>query len=519
MIDEMSHQAEPASVPIQRTAFPAHAQSRTGLRDRFIEAYPGIFSWMVLLAPIVLTLVYPMAGLAYLLIATGIFLIKVGWFGVGALRNYRPVEESCASNWAERLAEQPGWQDYRIILMVRAFREGNRNMLAASIQSSLDSNWPSGAGFRNVEWVYATEATDTITPPLIESLAKEFAGRIKVRQIVHPVEPEVLPGPSSAMHYVGRALYNEIVAEGGDPAKVIVADFDSDTRLHPNYLPCLLATYLTDPNSAKRVYQPAVMFTLDYWSAPIHSRIAALGTSALTLGWNRSPEIAFTGAAANLALLHSVDFWPTLSHSQDSGVEMRLRMRYGEDFTVSGLPVTTYVYPVMMFGEPKSFGEWARSFWVSFKVLFRQSARWREGPLDEFIEAVKAGRPSFSLLKLWSGIERDTLTLLPGYGFLLAKGMIQGMYPTYDVSRLDVAMPFVLSTVTVLGLFVFWRLLTNPLFVPDGRPAWRRMVEMMVFYLLMPLLLPVITAMAGLKTSTAYAFGKKPTGAYIPTPK
>ncbi|MCS7003413.1 MAG: glycosyltransferase family 2 protein, partial [Dehalococcoidia bacterium] len=395
-----------------------------------------------------------------------VFILKVSWYGVGALRNRPRVLAETARDWAAELVREPNWRDYRIILLVRAFRESNKAMLAASIQSSLDSQWPDG-DFRNVEWVYATEANDPITPPIIDELAREFADRIVVRQILHPFEPDVLPGPSSAMHYVGRELYAEAIAKGADPSKIIVADFDSDTILHPTYLACLLTTYLRDPNRAKRVYQPTVMFTLDYWSAPIHSRIAALGTSALTLGWNRSPEIAFTGAAASLQLLHSVDFWPTLSHSQDSGVELRLRLRYGDDFTVTGLPTTTYVYPVMMFGPRNSLGAWWRSFRASFRVLFRQSARWREGPLDEFIESVKVGNLYFSLLKLWSGIERDTLTLLPAWGYLAAKAVIAISYPAYDLSRLDSALPWLLTGVTALGLVVSWLLLAHPVFVPD----------------------------------------------------
>ncbi|MCS6801030.1 MAG: hypothetical protein RMM58_04345 [Chloroflexota bacterium] len=503
----------------ERLASAAAARAHVSLRDRFIEAYPGLFAWLIVLAPIWLTAIHPMAGLAFVLIATGIFFFKVLRFGLGAIRNYAPVQRAAAEDWAAQLAQCDGWQDYRLILLVRAFREKNVEMLRASLQSVLNSAWPDPAGLRQVEVVYATEVTDPITPPLIERLAAEFAGRLRVRQILHPVEPDVLPGPSSAMHYTGRILYDEVVRAGGDPAKVIVADFDSDTRLHPNYLACLLTTFLRDPNRHKRVYQPVVMFTIDYWAAPLHSRIAALGTSALTLGWNRWPEVAFTGAAASLQLLHSVDFWPTQSHSQDSGVELRLRMRYGDDFAVTGLPVPTYVYPVMIFETGRTV--WARlqDYWTSFRVLFRQSARWREGPLDEFIESVKAGAPYFTAWKLWAGIERDTLTILPGWGFLAARSVVETLYPRYDLTPLEMGLPFFLSIVTVLGLVVFWRLLAAPLYVPDRAPVWRRVVEMALFYVMMPLLLPIITGVAGLKTSTAYALGRKPTGAYIPTPK
>jgi hypothetical protein len=368
-----------------------------------------------------------------------------------------------------------------------------------------------------VEVVYATEEGDAITPPIVDSLAEQFEGRLRVRQIPHPKEPHVLPGPSSAMHWVGKSLFAEELAKGANPERILVADFDSDTVMHPAYLACLLSTFVEDPNRQQRAYQPTVLFTLDYWNAPIHSRLAGLGTSALTVGWNRSPEIAFTGAAASMHALNNVDWWPTLSHSQDSGVELRFRMEHGDAFTVTGLPVVNTVYPVMMVDRERV--GWLRAFAQSFRVLFRQSARWREGPLDEFLESVRRGSVWFSVQKLWSGIERDTLTILPGYGYLVSKAIIGASYPGYDLTRLEAALGVVLTATTVIGLLVSWSLMSHRLFVPEGAPVWRRLVELGAFYMLMPFLLPVITGMAGLKTSTAYAFGRKPTGAYLPTPK
>ncbi|MDO8670370.1 MAG: glycosyltransferase family A protein [Dehalococcoidia bacterium] len=489
-------------------------------RNKFLEAYPALISWLVLTAPIWLTLIHPIVGIAFVVLAMSIFVVKVIIYGVAALLNRERVLEATRTDWVSKLRNHPEWEPYRIVFLIRAFREGNKAMLTRTIDSIYQSDWRrNGERMVNVEVVFATEQGDAITPPLVDILGSDFANRLTVRQVIHPKEYDVLPGPSSAMHYVGRVLYDEVLRRKENPSKFIIIDLDSDTILHPKYLSGLMYQYLIDPNHDCRIYQPIVSFTLDYWNAPLHSRLAALGTSALTLGWNRFPEIAFTGAAGNMALYQSVDFWPTQSHSQDSGVELRLRMRYGNDFDVTGVPIPTRVYPVMAIGPRETWRERLSAYAMSFRVLFRQSARWREGPMDEFLEATRKGSLQFSLLKLWSGIERDTMTLLPGYGLIALSVVLDMAYPTYDHSYLQPLATGVLSLITLLGLAVFWQVLHTPEFVEPMPNRWRKIFEMLLFWVAFSFYIPILTACAGLKTSTAYAFGKKPTTHYAPTPK
>jgi len=278
-------------------------------------------------------------------------------------------------------------------------------------------------------------------------------------------------------------------------------------------------TFVTDPDRDLRAYQPAVMFTTDYWKAPLHSRLAAIGTSVLTLGWNRKPEIAFTGAAASLETLHSVGFWPTNSHSQDSGIELRFKMKYGRRFKVRGLPVPLWVYPVMAMGPQNRFKEKLSAYWRSYKALFRQSARWREGPLDEFVEASSRGRLLLALNRLWNGLERDTMTMMPGYGLIVASMLVDPnlMAFTYDI--LKPAVGIGLTLVSLLGLVVFWKVLGDRELVPGGSTRLRRVWELFLFWLVFSIYVPIFTSIAGLKTSTAYALGKRPRGHFMPTPK
>jgi hypothetical protein len=491
------------------------------LRQRFYEAYPGLMAWLILTAPVWLSFIHPSVGLTVVACGFVIFVTKVFYYGVSALINRPWILRTSRQDWLTRLEAHREWRRLRVIFLVRAYRESNYGMLRASLQSIYDSNWPKDPTGRliNVEVVYCTEENDPITPPLVRRLQAEFAGRLPVREIPHPDEPDVLPGPSSAMHWVGRVLYREALARGEDPWQVLIVDLDSDTRFHPNFLPALVTTFLEDPDRRFHLYQPVVLFTLEYWQAPLHSRLAALATSAHTVGWIRRPEVAFTGAAGTLGLYATVDFWPTNSHSQDSGVEFRLRARYGARFRVVGIPVPVWVYPVMAIGDRSTLWARVRTYIRSFQTLFKQSARWREGPLDEFVEAARIGHIPLLLAKLWSGLERDLLTLIPGIGFSAAKLVDALLYPHYSVETMNWLVGLALTAVTLLGLGVYWSLLAVPEWVGPGKPGWRGLRDMVLFWLVFPFYIPILTGIAGLRTSTAYLLGHRPRGHYVPTPK
>lgn len=247
-----------------------------------------------------------------------------------------------------------------------------------------------------------------------------------------------------------------------------------------------------------------------------------MGTSVLTLGWIRGPEIAFTGAAASLALLRSVDFWPTNSHSQDSGIELRLRLRYGADFKVIGLPVPLSVYPVMIVGRWQGRVEWARAYWRSFCTLFRQGARWREGPLDEFVESVALREPGLATYKLWNGLERDTLTLLPAVGPIAVNvvlWLLGRQNPGIHLAFVWPILSVVLSIGSVIGVSAIGQMLLTREFIHRKQGLRRGLLELLLFWITWSVYVPILSACAGLKTSTAYLLGQRPRGHYVPTPK
>ncbi|MGI5835041.1 MAG: glycosyltransferase [Chloroflexota bacterium] len=509
----------------QLKAAQAYTTDASNTAERIWERVPGVLSWLIVLAPIWLTPISPTMGLGLVVAATIYFSIRTSLYGPRALLTRRRMLKSWDESWLAKLEglnekENLDWRRCRITLLIRAYRERNANMLRATLESICASDWPNERGLlKNVEVLFATEEDDPYTPPIVDRLAEEFAGRLVVRQIRHPEEPNTLPGPSTAMNYVGRALYREALRDGISPREWIIADFDADTLFHPQYLPCLVYHYVSDRNRDLHAYQPVVLFTIDYWKAPLHSRLSAIGVSVLTLGWIRKPEIAFTGAAASLATIHSVGYWPTNSHSQDSGIELRFRMKYGRKFKVIGLQVPLWVYPVMIMGVQHDWKEKIRAYWRSGVALFRQSARWREGPLDEFVEAVTKGYAWLTFRRFLNGLERDTLTVMPGYGVFVATILADPSQMSIDPGFLRLLVGVALSIVSALGLVVFWVMLGTEQFVLGKREPGQRAKELLLFWLVFSVYIPIFTTLAGLKTSTSYSIGKRPRGHFLPTPK
>ncbi|MER3405648.1 MAG: hypothetical protein C4289_11240 [Chloroflexota bacterium] len=225
-------------------SYPVSAQQRWAtiterLAERVRESIPAVVAWAVVLAPLWLTYLNPIAGLLLVGSAMAFFIVRSTSFGIMGLVNRDRVLRGLNQDWLAKIyAEKIPWQQYRVTFMIRAFREGNRAMLRQTLEAIYHANWPhDGARIYQVEVVFATEEDDPITPPIVEELAAEYRGRMVVRQVIHPCEPDVLPGPSSAMHYVGRVLRQEAIRQRIDPRYWLIADLDADTILPPCHGP------------------------------------------------------------------------------------------------------------------------------------------------------------------------------------------------------------------------------------------------------------------------------------------
>jgi hypothetical protein len=191
--------------------------------------------------------------------------------------------------------------------------------------------------------------------------------------ILDPLEPGIVVGKSSAMAYGGRWLYRRLVGLGFDPAEVVVTDLDADYRVHPQYFGYLTYTFLTDPDRFRRLFQPVPMFHNNLWSTPIPVRLVAVGATHVQMWRSLTPEklVSFSSYAVSLRTLHEVDYWATDAIPEDSRFYWKSFFRYSGEFRAVPLFIPMYGDAVR-----------ARSYPRTLAQQYLQIRRWAWGITD-----------------------------------------------------------------------------------------------------------------------------------------
>jgi hypothetical protein len=220
-----------------------------------------------------------------------------------------------------------------------------------------------------------TRETDTQGRENVARLRELFADRfLHFFHILDPLEPGIVVGKSSAMAYGGRWLYRELTERlGFDPRKVVVTDLDSDYRAHPQYFGYLTYTFLTDPDRYRRLYQPVPMFHNNLWQTPMPVRLVAVGATHVQMWRSLTPEklISFSSYSVSLATVHEVDYWATDAIPEDSRFYWKSFFRYSGEFRAVPLFIPMYGDAVR-----------ARSYPRSLVQQYTQIRRWAWGVTD-----------------------------------------------------------------------------------------------------------------------------------------
>ena len=219
-----------------------------------------------------------------------------------------------------------------------------------------------------------TRETDTEGRANVVRLRELFGDQfLHFFHILDPLEPGIVIGKSSAMAYGGRWLYRELVRLGFDPKEVVVTDLDSDYRVHPQYFGYLSWSFLTDRDRYRRLYQPVPMFHNNLWQTPLPVRLVAVGATHVQMWRSLTPErlISFSSYAVCLRTIHEVDYWATDAIPEDSRFYWKSFFRYSGQFRAVPLFIPVYGDAVR-----------ARSYPRTLVQQYLQIRRWAWGVTD-----------------------------------------------------------------------------------------------------------------------------------------
>ncbi len=477
---------------------------------RFLEIFPGLVTWIALIAPFILSFFVPAAVAIYVIIFDLYWLYKSLIMGVHLIYGYRFLKHDMRVDWLERcrnLKDDPINLDWRKIYhaVIFATYKEEVNTLIYSIQSVLEGNFPKN----RVIIVLATEKRDQKhAEEVAEILEKKFGD--KFYKFIVTLHPEIIgevKAKGANVKWAAKKLQQFIDKEKITYENVIVTTCDADTRFHKKYLGKLTYDYITNPNRLHRSFQPIPLYNNNIWQAPAFSRVVAFGNSFWQLIEATRPwrMINFSTHAMGLKTLVEIDFWDTTVVNEDSRQYWRAYFKFNGDHEVVPLNIPVYMDAVL-----------AKNYLVTIKNQYRQKQRWYYGVehfpyvviesiknkeiplLDKIVKNYRLFEANYSLAT--SSIYIAIIAWLPlffGPGFsgtVLAQNM-----PT--IIR-------VLLGLTWLGLII--STIISLLLLPPKPPGFgrRHNVLMLLQWVLIPITAMIFSSFPAIDAQTRFMLGK-----------
>lgn len=485
---------------------------------RLLEMIPGLLIWTTLILSIVLSFIKPL-WVIYFIIAFDLYwLFRVLHFIFFVNIAYFKFKNVQKTNWFERVKSYKNWERlYHIVYLPTAGEPVE--VLRTTFQSLIESDYPNdkmivvlgGEGRMEADFL-----------PKAEQIKKEFENKVyKLLVTVHPDGlKDEMKGKGANAHWMGHRSKEMIDNLNIPYENLIVSYFDSDTCVHKQYFSYLAYKYLTHPNPTKASYQPAVVYNNNIWEAPAAMRVTAFGTIFWLLTELIRPERMYTFSSHSMSFqaLVDVNFWQKDIVTDDSRIFLQCFFRYNGKYSVEPMYIPVSMDTVM-----------DKSYWKSFKNLYKQQRRWAWG-----VEHFPYMMWNFRNNKLipWYKKLKYTWNLTEGmYSWATAPILIfvLGRLPLWVAGRGEESgsvivqnAPFVLEwlmTAAMAGILVsaiISVLLLPPR--PKHHPKWKYSI-MLLQWILLPITLIIFGSIPAVEAQTRLMLGKKYHLGFFVTPK
>ena len=217
-----------------------HAVHQFGAR--LFEAAPGLVTWIMLLAPAWIPILFKTPGA--LLVASAVLVFDMYWLiravtvVTGVYSTVWRMRRDMAKDWlaACRANREEGAHDplqYYHLCIIPTYTEPY-HVLERTVQAIVESNYPPELTMVGI----ITRETDKPGWENVARLKEKFGSRLKgFYHIKDPLEPGIVIGKSAAMNWGGRWMVRVLTEEGYDLDKILITNLDSDYRVHPQYFP------------------------------------------------------------------------------------------------------------------------------------------------------------------------------------------------------------------------------------------------------------------------------------------
>jgi cellulose synthase/poly-beta-1,6-N-acetylglucosamine synthase-like glycosyltransferase len=343
-----------------------------------LEAFPGLATWVMLLAPAWISFVFGSDGA--FLVATAVLLFDVYWFFRaiwmiwGVTSTYRHLRRDMETDWMVRCREPvpPGCPDplsFHHLCLIPTYTEPY-GVLERTCRAIVEANYPKEQKIIGI----ITRVTDRPGWENVARLRERFGDQVAhFFHIKDPMEPPLVPGKSAAMNWGGREMVKELTCLGYDLNRVLVTDLDSDYRVHPQYFAWLSYHHAREALRDTVIWQPVPFFHNNFWEVPTAVRVMSASTSQWQMFLHSQPRrlCAFSSYTCSLEMVRRVGYWDKDVIPEDSRFFWKCFFAFGKRFRVR--PCFLPIYG----DSPQS-----RDFASTHLNQYNQIKRWAWGITD-----------------------------------------------------------------------------------------------------------------------------------------
>jgi hypothetical protein len=500
-----------SSVPAQQP-ISALQQAMQQFGARLFEAAPGLVTWIMLLAPAWIPILFKTPGA--LLVASAVLVFDIYWLiraatvVTGVYSTMWRMRRDMAKDWlAACRADRPeGVGDplqYYHLCVIPTYTEPY-HVLERTVQAIVDSNYPPELTMIGI----ITRETDKPGWENVARLKEKFGSRLKgFYHIKDPLEPGIVIGKSAAMNWGGRWMVRVLTEEGYRLDKVLITDLDSDYRVHPQYFAWISWHHARTPLRDYSIWQPVPLFHNNIWQVPMAVRIMSASTSQWQMFLHSRPHrlVAFSSYTCSLEFVRKVGYWDKDVIPEDSRFYWKAFFTFGERFSVRS------VYLPLYGDSPLS-----RDYASTHMSQYNQIKRWAWGITD--VPYVLARIFKHPEIPLWLRIRRFMNLFLNHLNWiflpvLLMFGASVPIWVSVDFSLTDLGQTLwtysgilLSTTLSTVVFFLYFEIRMLPP-KPADWPLWKK-VAIHLQYFMYPIVGLVLSVLPALEAHTRLLLGR-----------
>jgi hypothetical protein len=479
---------------------------------RLFEAAPGLITWVLLLAPAWIPIIFPWPGA--FVVAGSVLVFDIYWLlrsvtvVSGVYSTLSSMRRDMKTDWLAICFEDQaeGLHDplqYIHLCVIPTYTEPY-HVLEKTVQAIVDANYPADKKMIGI----ITRETDKPGWENVALLKEKFGDRLRgFYHIKDPLEPGIVIGKSAAMNWGGRWMVRVLTDEGYDLNQILITDLDSDYRVHQQYFAWISWHHARQELRDFIIWQPVPLFHNNIWQVPMAVRVMSGATSQWQMFLHSRPHrlVAFSSYTCSLEFVQRVGYWDKDVIPEDSRFYWKAFFTFGERFSVKS------VYLPLYGDSPLS-----RDYASTHMSQYNQIKRWAWGITD--VPYVLARLFKHPEIPLWLRVRRFMNLFLNHLNWiflplLLMFGASVPIWVSQDFALTDLGQALwswsgILLT-TTLSTVIFFLIFEMSILPPKPAdwPAWKRAVVHLQYFAY-PIVGLVLSVLPALEAHTRLLLGR-----------